>query len=209
MMAQKYSSLTFTPWSGGGTIVSKRQSYRFMPTFFDSPSPLPLGERKGEGKNSSLGKRGFTLIEVVIVLVLLAIVAAIALPSFQRLVVNSPLKTAARDLMGEIALQKERAIAESRQYRLVLDVNGGSYDIQQCQNTGSTCGSWSSVLVKNLNRYANDISFDSGSTTVTNYVFQTRGTVTNGTIVLRNNRNSTATIRINIAGRTNVQFNLQ
>lgn len=153
--------------------------------------------------------RGFTLIEVIIVLVLLAIVAAIALPTFQRLVVNSPLKTAARDLMAEFALQKERAIAESRQYRVVLDVNNGSYDIQQCQNTGSTCGNWNSIQTKNLSRYANDISFDSGSTSVTNYVFQTRGTVTNGTIVLRNNRNSTATIRINIAGRTNVQFNLQ
>lgn len=187
-----------------------------------SPSPFPSGERKAEGKlqismnlkkinkkKNILGSKGFTLIEIIIVLVLLAIVAAIALPTFQRLVVNSPLKTAARDLMAEFALGKERAIAESRQYRIILDVDNGSYDIQQCQNTGSTCSSWSSLQVKNLNRYANDITFDSGSTTVNSYVFQTRGTVTNGTIVLRNNRNSTATIRINIAGRTNVQFNLQ
>lgn len=160
-------------------------------------------------KNKGFGKGGFTLIELIILLAILAIVAAIALPTFQRLVVNSPLKTAARDLMAEIALQKERAIAESRQYRLVLDVNGGSYEVLQCQNTGSTCGSWSSLQVKNLTRYGNDIIFDSGATTLTNYVFQTRGTVSMGTIVLRNSRNSTATIRINIAGRTNVQFNLQ
>lgn len=160
-------------------------------------------------KKKTLSGGGFTLIEIIIVIVLLSIVAAIALPSFQRLVVNSPLKTAARDLMAEIASQKEKAIAESRQYRIVLDVNNGSYDIQQCQNTGSPCSNWNSIQVKNLNRYANDISFDSSGTTVTNYVFQTRGTVTNGTIVLRNSRNSTATIRINIAGRTNVQFNLQ
>lgn len=158
---------------------------------------------------NKINTRGFTLIEIIIVLVLLAIVAVIALPTFQRLVVNSPLKTATRDLMAEIALQKERAIAESRQYRIVLDVNGNSYDIQQCANTGSICNSWNSIQVKNLNRYANDISFDTGGTTVTNYIFQTRGTVTNGTIVLRNSRNSTATITINIAGRTNVQFNLQ
>ncbi len=160
-------------------------------------------------RKNKISSWGFTLIETIIVLALLAIVAAIALPSFQRLVVNSPLKTAARDLMAEIALQKERAIAESRQYRIVLDVYNSSYDIQQCQNTGSLCNSWNSIQVKNLNRYANDISFDSGSTTETNYTFQTRGTVSMGTIVLRNNRNSTATIQINIAGRTNVQFNLQ
>ena len=201
MMAQKYSSLTFTPWSGGGTIVSKRQSYRFMPTFFDSPSPLPLGERKGEGKNSSLGKRGFTLIEVVIVLVLLAIVAAIALPSFQRLVVNSPLKTAARDLMAEIALQKEISISKSTQCRLVLDVNGGSYEVQEYVSEYNT---WNQRQV-NLNRYANDISFDPESTNIINCVFHARGTVSfpgsvssgnYGTIVLRNARNSLATITI-------------
>lgn len=163
--------------------------------------------KKIHKKKKILGSKGFTLIEIIIVLVLLAIVAAIALPTFQRLVVNSPLKTAARDLMAEFALQKEKAIAESRQYRIVLDVNNGSYDIQQCQNTGSTCSSWDSILVKNLNRYANDIAFQSASET--NYIFQTRGTVSMGTIILRNSRNSTAEIRINIAGRTNVQFNLQ
>jgi hypothetical protein len=58
--------------------------------------------------------------------------------------------------------------------------------------------------VEDLANIANDITFDSGNTN--DYFFQTRGPVTNGTIVLRNSRNSTGTITINITGRTNVQF---
>ena len=153
---------------------------------------------------------GFTLLELIITIAILAVVAGIAYPTFQRYAINGNLKTAVRDLAADFTLYKERAVAESRMYRIVLDVANGNYDIRQCGATGSSCGGgYNSIQVKNLANIANDITFDSVNTTVTDYFFQTRGTVTNGTIVLRNSRNSTGTITINITGRTNVQFNLQ
>jgi len=167
-------------------------------------------DQKRNKKEKSDNCRGFTLIELIITLTIIVIVASIAVVSFQRLAVNSSIKTAARDVASDFALHKERAVAENRMYKISLDVANGTYDIQQCGATGSSCGGgYNSVQVKNLTRYASDITFDSGATTVTDFFFQTRGTVTNGTIVLRNGRNSTGTITINITGRTNVQFNLQ
>lgn len=160
-------------------------------------------------------QKGFTLLELIITMAILAIVAGIATPAFQRMAINGNLKTAARDIAADFAQLKERAIAESRMYRISLDVTGGTYNIQQCQATGSSCASWdpNPIQVKNLVRYASDIVFAAG-TAPTNYTFQTRGTVNTGTgnqetIVLRNSRNSEATIRINITGRTNVQFIMQ
>ena len=148
--------------------------------------------------------RGFTLMELLITMVLIAIVGLIAVPSFQRIAINSNLKTAVRDMAADFAFYKERAIAESCMYRIVLNTGGGNYDIQQCVAIGSVCGGYNSIQVKNLSQYASDIIFDSATQTV--YTFQTRGTVTNGTIRLRNGRNSTGEIRINITGRANVQF---
>jgi Tfp pilus assembly protein FimT len=147
--------------------------------------------------------------ELIITLTILAIVCLIAVASFQRIAINSNLKTAVRDISSDFALYKERAIAENRMYQIVLNVAGGTYNIQQCGATGSVCGGYNSIQVKNLTQYANDIIFNPGGTTVTTYFFQTRGTVTNGTIVLGNSRNSTGTITINITGRANVQFILQ
>lgn len=154
-------------------------------------------------------QKGFTLIELVITLVLLAIAATIAIPAFQRYGINGNLKTAARDIGSDIGLLKERAIAENRMYRITLDTAGNIYTLQQCNALGSPCGGWTAIQVKNLIGYAADINFDPGGTTVTDFFFQPRGMVTNGTIVLRNSRTSTATLTINPAGRQNVQFNLQ
>jgi len=154
-------------------------------------------------------EKAFTFIELLMTLLILAIVAAIATPAFQRYAINSNLKTALRDIASDIALLKERAISENRMYRIPLDIANNRYTLQQCNTLGSPCSAWSALQVKNLTQFAGDIRFDPEATTVTSYFFQPRGMVTNGTIVLRNSRGSTASITINVMGRLNAQLNLQ
>lgn len=60
-------------------------------------------------------QRGFTLIEVMIVLALVAILAAIALPSYQRYVNKSRAKGAAADLMS-LGMVLENRFQKSLQY---------------------------------------------------------------------------------------------
>ena len=152
---------------------------------------------------------GFTITEIIIVLSLLSIVALIALPSFQNMAVNGNLKSAARDLASDVALLRERALAENRMYRISLNLAGGTYTLLECDAPGSPCASWTPIQIKNFTGFARDITFDSGSTTIMDYSFQPRGIVTSGTMALRNGRGSTATINISPSGRQNVQFNLR
>ncbi len=152
-----------------------------------------------------IGQKGFSLVELLVVIAIIGIVAAIAIPQLQSYATNSRLKSAARDIMGDIFLCKERAIAENRQYGVTFNVNGSTYTIEQPPGTV--------METKNLTIFANDITitaaaFAGGAPSVT---FLTRGTVSGlgGSVTIANSRGSTATIRINLTGRTSVQFNLQ
>ena len=152
---------------------------------------------------------GFTLTELIITICLLSIVGLIALPSYQRMAINGNLKSAAKDLASDFYNLRQRSMAENRMYRIPLDIASNNYTLRQCDNTGSACGGYTTTLTKNLTSVSADIIFDAGGTTVVDFFLQPRGVVTNGTIVLRNSRGSTATINVNATGRANVQYNLQ
>jgi prepilin-type N-terminal cleavage/methylation domain-containing protein len=159
-------------------------------------------------------QRGFTLIEALIVIFIIVTVTAIAIPQFQRMAVNGNLRSAARDIMGDFANLRERALSGdatlgNRMYRISLNPSAQSYQLQQCTSTGSSCPGWNTIQIKNFTSFGNGIGFIAGNTNPTNYTFQTRGTITSGSIVLQNNRGSTATITVLTAGRIFVEFALQ
>ncbi len=158
-------------------------------------------------KGSEGGRRGFTLVELIITMAIMSIVAMIAIPTFRSIAVNGNLKTAAADLASDFALYRQRALAENTMYQITVD-DGQNYSIQQCTNTGTVCGGWGLVQSKNLAAIAADIAFTTGAAV---YSFQPRGIITAGInpIILANRRGSTATLNITAAGRTSVAFNLQ
>ncbi len=154
-------------------------------------------------------QKGFTLIESLIVIFIIITVAAIAIPQFQKMAVNGNLKAAARDLMGDFSNLRERALSGdvnlgSRMYKMTLNSSG--YQLLQCTGTGTSCPGWTGIQTKSFLSYGNGIGLVSSNPA--DYIFQTRGTITSGTIVLHNNRGSTATITVLTAGRIYVEFAL-
>ena len=142
--------------------------------------------------------RGFTIVELIIAIVILAILIMIAIPSFQRLAINGNLKTAARDLIADFNALREKAMAENQQYDLTFNVGGNTYTVSPASGLPNGVKSPASV--------ASDIHLDP-ATSLATVSFYTRGTLSQaGSVVLRNSRNSTATITCNLSGRTYVQF---
>jgi Tfp pilus assembly protein FimT len=139
--------------------------------------------------------------ELVIILALIAVVVAIAIPSYNRMVLNSNLRSAAGDIQGRIAYFREKAMADNTRYTLTFDKANNRY-----RSSDMKADEW-----KYASSFGQDIRISSaafgGGSKVT---LETRGTLAvAGNIVLANSRGSTATIRCNLAGRTYVESQMK
>ncbi len=175
--------------SGAKGAVS--QAFREFKNSHHHPGSLSIMKRRNP-------PGGFSLAELVIVLALIGIIAAIAVPSLQRYAVNGDLRTAARDLMADFALAKQRAMSENMNYSISFSLGDNQYTISSGINNQTKSLAGFGANIQGLNF---------GGNTVT---FQTRGILEpGGNLTLRNIRGSTATITWNIAGRAYVEFNMQ
>jgi type IV fimbrial biogenesis protein FimT len=151
-------------------------------------------------KGNKNHQKGFTLVEAVIVILILIIVAAIAVPQFRKMAINGNLKAAAKDIMSDFASVRERAISENLNYSIVFDQDNNRYTVPGLAN------------LKSPAYFASDIRITGVSFGASPLIFQTRGTTLppgDKTITLTNGLSSTATITIGTVGRIYVQYNLK
>ncbi len=71
--------------------------------------------------------RGFTLMEIIVVSVLIVVFLSLALPSVRSTLVSSELDTAARKLAGAVTEVRQLAVQEHVAYELTFDISGQRY----------------------------------------------------------------------------------
>lgn len=85
----------------------------------------------GRPRRSSAG--GFTVTELLVVMVIMALLAGLAVPSFARSLQSERLRTGARTVVSMVQLARTRAITRHTFTRLSIDYDQGLLTIEELQ----------------------------------------------------------------------------
>jgi len=150
-----------------------------------------------------MNKKGVTLVELSVVLVIIAIAAALTIPGIGRLLPGYRLRGATRDIVSTMRTAQAKAVTGNIEYRVSFDLAKGKYVLQYQTTAGLVNdGDWQD-LPKGVQ--FKDVNFGGG---VSYAVFNSNSTSSSGNVVLRNSRGAERKIvLLSNTGRVRIEGN--
>jgi type II secretion system protein H len=151
---------------------------------------------------SKTGAGGFSLIEMMVVVLILAIVAAIAIPNLIAWRSGMNLRAAVEELRSDLESARARAVKENAQITVAFIPTAGQYRMTYQDPDANTILLKSQTLPAGV-RIASEnplYTLTSNSTS-----FSSRGTAAPGTIVLANQKGKTSSVSITFIGKIEVK----
>ena len=139
--------------------------------------------------------RGFTLLEMMIVMIIISVLAAIALPAFSDWRARQAVRSATQALLAQMKQARVLAVSENRSVSIAFTSSSYTFD---ADTTGS-CG-----LCKNEQVALRQFSSQLSLSPTTTRTFTSRGTANSGSVTLTVGNHSQV-ITINVIGRAYLQ----
>lgn len=145
------------------------------------------------------GKRGFTLVEMMIVIAVLAIIAAIAAPNFQTYMAQRRLNGAARLVMTDLMDARMKAVSENSQFK-VFFLDTHQYKVLDDENNNGTEDTGETSVTKDIQSNYPGVTLSASA----HPIFYPRGTAWGTTVTLTNTSGSKS-VSVSTAGRVKIQ----
>jgi prepilin-type N-terminal cleavage/methylation domain-containing protein len=146
-----------------------------------------------------VNKKGITLIELIIVMIIIAIGGALMVPGIGSWLPNYRLKSATRDIVSMMRVAQMKAVSTNTEYRVSFNPGAGTYILQRNSggvffDEGASQALPTGILISAISFPGNNAEFNPNSTSST------------GSLTLVNTKGSTRTISLTTAtGRVSVE----
>ena len=179
------------------------------------------------GKSAAKRERGFTIVELIVIISILTVLVAVSVPAISVWLPNYYLRNAGMDMFSNMQFAKTEAIRANSSYAVVFDPGNGSYSLVSSPGADGIFGQGGDDMVENTIRvfdYEPNIAyghtpatknFDDGTGTFpgdevsysagTGYadnvvVFDGRGMCNAGSVYLQNSKNRTYAVGTLMSG---------
>ncbi len=146
-----------------------------------------------------MNQKGVTLIELIVVMVIIAIGAALTTPNIGGWLRNYRLRSATRDVASMMRVAQIKSVSTNMQYRITFDTINNNYIVEYLTTGGVWVAEGGTQTLPTGVRF--NTTFAGNVTT-----FSPNSTATDGNVTLNNTKGSIKTVRLlGLTGRIRIE----